>query len=152
SMVSCRSIIPQSHAKALGVAAQERAINCPQPAATAVFQRCAHAAAVAARSVYRAGRACLSVCRWTIYRRGQGPIGHKENYLVASSKLGWRKRAYAVANYLWLRICAGLAARRRRKVAAILYRELSKLSDAELGRRGLAREDLHRLTSEISES
>jgi hypothetical protein len=51
-------------------------------------------------------------------------------------------------NYLWLRICAGLAAYRRRRVAAILYAELSKLSDAELRHRGLARDDLHRLASD----
>jgi hypothetical protein len=37
-------------------------------------------------------------------------------------------------------------------VATILYAELSKLSDAELRRRGLARDDLHRLASNDGEA
>jgi hypothetical protein len=47
------------------------------------------------------------------------------------------KRAFAC-------IGACLAAHRDAQVAAVLYQELSKLSDAELERRGIARGDLHR--------
>ena len=44
----------------------------------------------------------------------------------------------------WARMRAWLANYHRRKVAAALYAELSKLSDAELERRGIARGDLLR--------
>jgi hypothetical protein len=45
-----------------------------------------------------------------------------------------------------------LAACRRRRIAAVLHQEMSKLSDAELERRGLARDDLYRHASEIAET
>jgi len=44
---------------------------------------------------------------------------------------------------LWVRILASLAAYRERLAAAVLCAELSKLSNAELERRGFARGDLH---------
>jgi hypothetical protein len=47
-------------------------------------------------------------------------------------------------------IAAYLARRRDAYVAATLYQNLSKLSDAELERRGIARGDLHRHLSENS--
>ncbi|HWE18843.1 MAG TPA: hypothetical protein VG758_16920 [Hyphomicrobiaceae bacterium] len=76
-------------------------------------------------------------------------MAHRANHHDASASIRRGiKQAYGVSNYLWLRICAGLAAYRRRRVAAILYAELSKLSDAELRHRGLARDDLHRLASD----
>jgi hypothetical protein len=80
-------------------------------------------------------------------------MAHRANHHVARASIRWGlKQAYGVSNFLWLRICAGLAAQRRRRVAAILYAELSKLSDAELRRRGLARDDLHRLASDEGEA
>jgi hypothetical protein len=45
---------------------------------------------------------------------------------------------------LWARMRAWLANYHRRRVAATLYAALSKLSDAELERRGIARGDLMR--------
>jgi hypothetical protein len=45
---------------------------------------------------------------------------------------------------VWSGVLEWLAAHRRRRVAVILYAELSKLSDAELERRGIAGGDLHR--------
>jgi hypothetical protein len=41
-----------------------------------------------------------------------------------------------------LRLCKAFASRRERRVAAVLLAELSRLSDAELHRRGIARHDL----------
>jgi hypothetical protein len=52
---------------------------------------------------------------------------------------------------LWARLCRRLAAWRTQAADAFLYLELSKLSDAELGRRGLARGDLHRPVAERHE-
>jgi hypothetical protein len=80
-------------------------------------------------------------------------MAHRAKHHVASTSIRWGiKQAYGVTSLLWLRICAGLAAYRRRRVAATLYAELSKLSDAELRRRGLARDDLHRLASDDREA
>jgi len=52
---------------------------------------------------------------------------------------------------LWARMLAAFSAWRRRTAAAMLYGELAKLSDVELERRGIARGDLYRLTSEITD-
>jgi hypothetical protein len=46
----------------------------------------------------------------------------------------------------------GCEAEKHRRAAAVLYAELSKLSDADLRCRGLARDDLHRLASDISKT
>jgi hypothetical protein len=64
---------------------------------------------------------------------------------AAETSIAWpfepvRKRA----STLWARILQSFTARWERWAAAILYAELSKLSDAELKHRGIARGDLHR--------
>jgi hypothetical protein len=69
----------------------------------------------------------------------------------AAQPISWRARcalARRAGKRLWTSICASLAARRRRRVAAVVYAGLSKLSDAELQWRGLSRADLNRLASE----
>ena len=72
---------------------------------------------------------------------------------VAESSIGWSgQRAGNIANVLWAKLRASLSAYRRRWVAAALYAELSKLSDPELARRGMARADLQRVVSDIAES
>jgi hypothetical protein len=99
------------------------------------------------------GRVRVSVYRRTICEREQDFMAHQANHHIASPSIAWRvKQAHNVISVLWLRICAGFAAYRRRRAAAVLYAELSKLSDADLRCRGLAREDLHRLASDISET
>jgi hypothetical protein len=60
-------------------------------------------------------------------------------------------RARHAARRLWVGLCRRLAAWRNRRADAYLYMQLSKLSDVELQRRGIARGDLHRLVSERSE-
>jgi hypothetical protein len=61
------------------------------------------------------------------------------------------KQARNVASLLWAGFFERLAAWRKRRAAAVLYTELSKLSDGELRRRGVARVDLHQLASEMAE-
>ncbi len=58
-------------------------------------------------------------------------------------------RNSAIALWTWAR--DGYEARQRRMVADLLYTELSKLSDADLERRGMARADLYRLTQAMTE-
>jgi hypothetical protein len=71
---------------------------------------------------------------------------------VAVSSAGWSaKQVGDVGSVLWASFRARLSAYRRRWVAAVLYAELSKLSDVQLARRGIARGDLHRLTSDMVE-
>lgn len=53
-------------------------------------------------------------------------------------------RIWGVARRTCTRIGQYLARRRDSYAAAVLYQELSKLSDAELARRGFSRCDLHR--------
>jgi len=48
------------------------------------------------------------------------------------------------AKVFWSRILEALVAWSQRHAATIVYAELSRLSDAELERRGFARGDLHR--------
>jgi hypothetical protein len=58
-----------------------------------------------------------------------------------------RARIWSALNRAFARIGPYLAAHRDARVAAALYQELSKLSNAELERRGIARGDLHRHVS-----
>jgi hypothetical protein len=55
-----------------------------------------------------------------------------------------RARIWSAVKRAFARIGLYLAARRDAQVAAVLYQELSRFSDAELERRGIARGDLHR--------
>lgn len=67
--------------------------------------------------------------------------------------MAWRaKQARSLARALWVWAREGLAAWREGMRAAALYAELSRLSDARLARRGLARGDLHRIALEGAES
>jgi hypothetical protein len=59
-----------------------------------------------------------------------------------------RARIWGAMRRAWERIAAYVARRRNEWIAAALYQELSKLSDVELERRGIARGDLHRHLSE----
>ena len=69
---------------------------------------------------------------------------------AAEFSIGWSaKQVGNAACVLWARLRASLSTYRRRWVAAVLYADLSKLSDAQLERRGIARGDLHRLLSEM---
>lgn len=54
------------------------------------------------------------------------------------------KRVWSAVRRTSASVVAYAARRRDAYVAAVLYQELSKLSDAELERRGFARGDLHR--------
>lgn len=58
-------------------------------------------------------------------------------------------RVRRLAGDLCERVRDRIACYRQRSAAAILYAELSKLSAVELGHRGIARGDLHRLLSEM---
>jgi hypothetical protein len=53
-------------------------------------------------------------------------------------------RMWSAARRRCVRIGQYLVQCRESYAAAVLYQELSKLSDAELGRRGIGRCDLHR--------
>jgi hypothetical protein len=53
-------------------------------------------------------------------------------------------RVWSAARRTCVRIAQYLAQCRESYTAAVLYQELSKLSDAELERRGIGRCDLHR--------
>jgi hypothetical protein len=53
-------------------------------------------------------------------------------------------RMWGTAQRAWARIGQYIADCRDSYAAAVLYQELSKLSDSELERRGIARCDLHR--------
>jgi hypothetical protein len=53
-------------------------------------------------------------------------------------------RIWGATRRAWGRIAAYITRRRDEQIAAAAYRELSKLSDVELERRGIARGDLHR--------
>jgi hypothetical protein len=62
----------------------------------------------------------------------------------------WAKQARTVAATLWASARDRYEASRRRKVAEVLYAELSKLSDADLKLRGMARGNLYQLTREMA--
>ena len=90
--------------------------------------------------------------RASIVRQGQ-PIVSERADRVAEARIDWRaEEAGNATSMLWTRFCVRLSAYRRRHAAAVLYAELNKLSDSELERRGIARGDLYRVTSETAES
>jgi hypothetical protein len=60
----------------------------------------------------------------------------------------FRARALGASRRACANIAAYVACCRDAYAATALYDELSKLSDAELQRRGIARGDLHRLVAE----
>jgi hypothetical protein len=67
------------------------------------------------------------------------------NSHVATTSIGWAlSGARDQAKRLGARIVELIEARADAFAAAALYEALSKLSDAELGRRGIPRGDLHR--------
>jgi hypothetical protein len=71
---------------------------------------------------------------------------------IARPSIGWwAKQTRGAARALWAKLREGLDAFRQWKAAEVLYTELSRLSDAELERRGIARGDLGRLVSEMDE-
>ena len=59
-------------------------------------------------------------------------------------------RVWQAAKRACARVAAHVAHYRDAHAEAVLYQELSKLSDAELERRGFARGDLHRHVSDSS--
>jgi hypothetical protein len=73
---------------------------------------------------------------------------------LIAQPIGWREHC-TLARQAGKRLCTGvrasLAARRRRRVAAVMYAQLSKLSEDELQWRGLSPADVHRLAAEKDE-
>ena len=82
---------------------------------------------------------------------GRGRTAHRSVDGVATAASaahdGFAEEASNIARRLWSKVCRAVAAYRERRSAAVMFAELSKLSDAELSRRGIARSDLHRLVS-----
>ena len=69
----------------------------------------------------------------------------RANLHVVEAPIGWAfGRALDQAKRVWVRIADVLIVNAKVRGAAILYEELSKLSDAELERRGIPRADLPR--------
>jgi hypothetical protein len=68
---------------------------------------------------------------------------------AADHRLGAARTRGAVQS-LWAAVRATLAEWRRHRTAAALYARLSRLSDAELQRRGIRRSDLHRIVSDAA--
>jgi hypothetical protein len=72
-----------------------------------------------------------------------------ENSLAATAPTGWTFRQVRdQAMLLGARLVAFIDARADAYAAAALYAELSRLSNAELERRGIPRGDLHRCVFE----
>jgi hypothetical protein len=78
-------------------------------------------------------------------------IGRASQFIVRPSIVWWAKQARSAAGAFWVKLRALPEVYRRWKAAEALYWELSRLSDAELERRGIARGDLHRLLLEMTE-
>jgi hypothetical protein len=71
------------------------------------------------------------------------------NSYAAASQMGWTfRQVHDTARRLGARIIEFIDARADAYAAAALYAELSRLSDAELERRGIPRGDLHRCVFE----
>jgi hypothetical protein len=71
------------------------------------------------------------------------------NLQTADTSIDWSfDQARDTSKKLWTRFLEGLTACRARWAAAALYDELSKLSGAELERRGITPGDLHRQVSD----
>jgi len=73
----------------------------------------------------------------------------RTNVPIADASIDWSfEQAGATGKKLWTRILDGLTAWRDWRAAAVIYAGLSKLSHAELERRGIATGDLYRQVSE----
>jgi hypothetical protein len=69
----------------------------------------------------------------------------QSNQQVAAAPIGWAFRPVLdQVKRVWARIADILTVNAKVRGAAVLYEELSKLSDAELERRGIRRADLPR--------
>jgi hypothetical protein len=76
----------------------------------------------------------------------------RASQFIASPSIGWwAKQTRSAVRALWAKLREALDAYRQWKAAEVLYTELSRLSDAELERRGIARGDLGRLVSDMDE-
>jgi hypothetical protein len=76
-------------------------------------------------------------------------MNKRTNMQIADNSIDWSfEQVRDTGKKFWTRILEALTAWRERRAAAVLYAELSKLSNAELDRRGMARGDLHRQVSE----
>jgi hypothetical protein len=72
-------------------------------------------------------------------------MDHQADLHIAEAPTVWAlARARDQVRSLCARIAAALERHAERLGAAVLYEELSKLSDAELERRGIPRGELHR--------
>jgi hypothetical protein len=78
-------------------------------------------------------------------------IGRASQFVARPSIGWWVKQTRSAARVLWAKLLALLEAYRQRRAAESLYSKLSRLSDAELERRGIARGDLGRLISGMNE-
>jgi hypothetical protein len=78
-------------------------------------------------------------------------IERASQFIARPSIVGWAKQTRSAARALWAKLQEALEAYHQWRAAEILYTELSRLSDAELERRGIARGDLGRLVSEMDE-
>jgi hypothetical protein len=78
-------------------------------------------------------------------------IGRANQFIARPSIGWWAKQARSAARALWAKLRDARDAYRQWRTAEALYTELSRLSDAELERRGIARGDLGRLISDVGE-
>jgi hypothetical protein len=76
--------------------------------------------------------------------------GRASKFIARPSIGWWAKQTRSVARALWARLREVLHAYRQWGAAEAVYTDLSRLSDAELERRGIARGDLGRLVSEMN--
>jgi hypothetical protein len=79
-------------------------------------------------------------------------IGRASQFIAIPSLVWWTKQTRSAAGVLRAKLLALLEAYNQRRAAEILYTKLSRLSEAELERRGIARGDLGRLISETTGS
>jgi hypothetical protein len=78
-------------------------------------------------------------------------IGRASQFIAIPSIVWWARRTRSAARTLWANLREALDAYHRWRAAEVLFTVLSRLSDAELERRGIARGDLGRLVSEMDE-
>jgi hypothetical protein len=103
-------------------------------------------------SVYRV----LSALIPTTVQFARGPelaiMSGRASKFIAGPSIGrWAKQTRSAARALWVRLREAFDAYRQWRAAEAVYTELSRLSDAELERRGIAHGDLGRLISELDE-
>jgi hypothetical protein len=76
----------------------------------------------------------------------------RASQFIARPSIGWcAKQTRSAVRALWAKLCEAFDACRQWTAAEDLYTQLSRLSDAELERRGIARGDLGRLVSEMDD-